>query len=148
MATESVLVERHRVQKVLRELREIGVGISIDDFGTGYSSLSYLQNFPVTAIKVDQSFVADLNSGDPGLVRSILSIADALGLTTVAEGVEDAHQLELLDELGCDLAQGFYLGRPQKPGEIDGLLEILKMARSAKRRIDQGYSTPVLLSDR
>ena len=146
--TESVVVERQNVQKVLAELRAIGVGISIDDFGTGYSSLSYLQDFPVTSIKIDQSFVANLATGDAGLVRSILSIAEALNLTTVAEGVEDADQLALLDHLGCDLAQGFYLGRPQNPGEIDSLLEILKMARSAERRVIQGFATPVLVSEK
>jgi diguanylate cyclase (GGDEF)-like protein/PAS domain S-box-containing protein len=129
--TESVLVKHHRVETILEELRTIGVGIAIDDFGTGYSSLSYLQRFPVTSIKVDKSFVAELAPGrKTGIVQSILSIGDAFGLTTVAEGVETVEQLEILANLGCDRAQGFLLGRPLRPGEIDGTLEIERMARA------------------
>jgi diguanylate cyclase (GGDEF)-like protein/PAS domain S-box-containing protein len=130
--TESVLVRQHRVETILEELRAIGVGIAIDDFGTGYSSLSYLQRFPVTCLKVDKSFVADLAPGrKAGLVQSILSIGDAFGLTTVAEGVEQPEQLDLLAQLGCHRAQGFLLGKPLWPGEIDGTLEIKRMARTA-----------------
>jgi diguanylate cyclase (GGDEF)-like protein len=140
--TESVLVKHQRVESILSELRAIGVGIAIDDFCTGYSSLSYLQHFPVTTIKVDQSFVADLTTGgEVGLVRSILSIGDSFGLTTVAEGVETAEQLELLDHLGCDRAQGFFLGRPQTSGEIDGMLEMARMARTAQWRQARKVST-------
>ena len=97
----------------------IGVGIAIDDFGTGYSSLSYLQDFPVTSVKIDQSFVAGLSAaGDSGLVGSIIALGDALGLTTVAEGVETAGQLNELVSLSCDLAQGFHLGYPQRPHQV------------------------------
>ncbi len=120
--TESVLIEHDRVFRILEELRTIGVKVAIDDFGTGYSSLSYLQKFPVTSVKVDRSFVAELTTGDPGLVRSIVSLADALGLTTIAEGVETASQLETLASLDCDLSQGFYIGYPQPPDKIDALL--------------------------
>jgi diguanylate cyclase (GGDEF)-like protein/PAS domain S-box-containing protein len=130
--TESVLVRHQRVETILDDLRAIGVGIAIDDFGTGYSSLSYLQRFPVTSLKVDRSFVADLAAGrKAGLVQSILSIGDAFGLTTVAEGVERPEQLDVLAQLGCDRAQGFLLGRPLWPGEIDGALEISRMVRTA-----------------
>jgi diguanylate cyclase (GGDEF)-like protein/PAS domain S-box-containing protein len=120
--TESVLADQDRVVLILEQLRTIGVKIAIDDFGTGYSSLSYLQKFPVTSVKVDRSFVAELTNGDSGLVRSIVSLAEALGLTTVAEGVETAGQLEALTALDCDLSQGFYIGYPQTPEEIDTLL--------------------------
>ena len=141
--TESVLVKHQRVETILDELRAIGVGIAIDDFGTGYSSLSYLQRFPVTSIKVDRSFVADLSLGRrAGIVQSILSIGDAFGLTTVAEGVEKIEQLELLAELGCNYAQGFLLGTPLRPGEIDGTLEINRMARTASKGLANG-SAPV-----
>ncbi len=139
--TESVLVKQHRVETILDELRAIGVGIAIDDFGTGYSSLSYLQRFPVTSIKVDRSFVADLSTErKAGIVQSILSIGDAFDLTTVAEGVETPEQLEVLARLGCDRAQGFLLGRPLWPGEIDGTLEIKRMtiARAASRGLVNG----------
>jgi len=132
--TESILVKNQRVEGILDELRTIGVGIAIDDFGTGYSSLSYLQDFPATSIKVDRSFVnALVDRGEVGLVRSIISIADALGLTTLAEGVETLEQLDVLRSLGCDLAQGFLLGRPQAEGEITGMLEIERMSRTVSR---------------
>jgi diguanylate cyclase (GGDEF)-like protein/PAS domain S-box-containing protein len=121
--TESILVEHTRVAQILEEIRAVGVSIAIDDFGTGYSSLSYLQKFPVTSVKVDRTFVAELAArGDSGLVRSILSLAEALGLTTVAEGVETAGQLEALNALECDLAQGFFLGYPQNSADITELL--------------------------
>ena len=143
--TESVLVKQQRVEAILAELRSVGVGIAIDDFGTGYSSLSYLQRFPVTSVKVDKSFVADLSIGrKAGIVQSILSIGEAFGLTTVAEGVEKPEQLELLAHLGCDRAQGFLLGKPVWPGEIDGTLEIKRMAvaRRGSRGLANG-SDPV-----
>jgi diguanylate cyclase (GGDEF)-like protein/PAS domain S-box-containing protein len=132
--TESVLVKHQSVESILSELRQIGVGIAIDDFGTGYSSLSYLQQFPATSIKIDRGFVAALaDRGEVGLVRSIISISEALGLATIAEGVETTEQLEVLRSLGCDLAQGFLLGRPQTAGEIDGMMEIERMARTERR---------------
>ncbi len=141
--TESVLVKQQRVETILDELRAIGVGIAIDDFGTGYSSLSYLQRFPVTSIKVDKSFIADLSEGRK-IVQSILSIGEAFGLTTVAEGIETPEQLEVLARLGCDRAQGFLLGKPLWPGEIDGTLEIKRMAiaRAASRGL-MNASDPV-----
>ncbi|HUK45326.1 MAG TPA: EAL domain-containing protein [Gaiellaceae bacterium] len=133
--TESILVQHQRVEAILLELREIGVGIAIDDFGTGYSSLSYLQQFPATSIKVDRAFVSRLDDqGESGLARSILAIGETLGLITVAEGVETSEQLEVLRELGCDRAQGFLFGRPQTAGEIDGVLETLRVAQTTARR--------------
>ena len=99
----------------------------------------------MTSIKVDRSFVADLSVGrKAGIVQSILGIGDAFGLTTVAEGVEKPEQLELLAHLGCDRAQGFLLGKPLWPGEIDGTLEIKRMAaaRNASRGLASG-SGPV-----
>jgi diguanylate cyclase (GGDEF)-like protein/PAS domain S-box-containing protein len=134
--TESVLVRHQRVEAILGGLRSLGIGIAIDDFGTGYSSLAYLQHFPVTSLKIDQTFVDDLPSRrELGLVRSIISIGEAFGLTTVAEGVETAGQLELLGELGCERAQGYLLGRPQTAGEIDGMLEVTRMARTHRWRL-------------
>ncbi|MGB7981149.1 MAG: EAL domain-containing protein [Candidatus Nanopelagicales bacterium] len=121
--TESVLIDHERIGTVLTELRELGIGIAIDDFGTGYSSLSYLHQFPITSVKIDRSFVSQLTEkADANLVRSILGIADALGLKAVAEGVENPEQLDALGTLGCQVAQGFYLGKPQTPQAIDTLL--------------------------
>ena len=98
----------------LRTLHEMGVGVAIDDFGTGYSSFSYLKRFPVTELKIDIDFVADI-ARDPRSARlsaSMVELAHALGAIAVAEGVEDAETLECLRELGCDQAQGYLLGRP------------------------------------
>ncbi|MBA2619507.1 MAG: PAS domain S-box protein [Rubrobacter sp.] len=102
----------------LEELKTLGVRLVIDDFGTGYSSLSYLQRFPVDYVKIDRSFVADLE-GDPGataLVAGMIDLAHALGIKVIAEGVEGAGQLERLEAMECDLAQGYYFS-DVLPGE-------------------------------
>ncbi len=117
--TESVAMrDPSRVLEVLNALTALGVKLAIDDFGTGYSSLSYLQRFPLDALKIDKSFVDGLALGGAagaqaaGLVRAVVQMAAALGLQTVAEGVETAAQHEALRALGCDLAQGYLFGRP------------------------------------
>ena len=88
--------------------------ISIDDFGTGYSSLSYLHKFSVDKLKVDKSFVRDLenNRENAEIIKAIVSLGHALGLDVIAEGCENEEQLEMLKSLGCDLVQGFYIARP------------------------------------
>ena len=113
--TESaVMVEVHRSEMILGRLKALGVHLAVDDFGTGFSSLAYLKRFPVDALKIDQTFVRDLghDASDVAFVRSIVSLADALGLDVVAEGVETAVHAAILLELGCHRAQGFHLGRP------------------------------------
>ena len=113
--TESLLIEDdERIRATLGGLRELGVGLAVDDFGTGFSSLSYLRRFPVTELKIDRSFVRDMDTdaGDARIVESVIAMARALDLTTVAEGVENQRQRELLARLGCALAQGYHLGRP------------------------------------
>ncbi|MEM8571849.1 MAG: EAL domain-containing protein [Pseudomonadota bacterium] len=113
--TETALVgDSKGVREVLTALRALGVRIAMDDFGTGYSSLSHLRDFAVDRIKIDQSFInrpAD-DFGAACVVRAVTNIARDLNVTTVAEGVETAEQLERLTELGCDSVQGFLLGRP------------------------------------
>jgi diguanylate cyclase (GGDEF)-like protein len=98
----------------LYRLKNLGVSISMDDFGTGYSSLSYLRSFPFDKIKIDRAFVSDLGEGSENgvIVQAVIIIARALGMNTIAEGVETAAQQRLLSALGCDEAQGFHLGRP------------------------------------
>jgi diguanylate cyclase (GGDEF)-like protein/PAS domain S-box-containing protein len=105
---------------VLGELQRMGIRLSIDDFGTGYSSLAYLQRLPVDDIKVDRSFVLNMlkNSSDEAIVRSTIALAHNLGLRAIAEGVEDAATLDRLRALGCDRAQGFYMGRPMALVEL------------------------------
>jgi len=108
----------------LRELKAIGVQLAIDDFGTGYSSLRYLQRFPVDILKIDKSFVdrIDHDDHDVALVRTIVTLSDMLGLTTVAEGIERAEQLDRIQRLGCALGQGHYFARPLDPDSVTRLL--------------------------
>ena len=108
--TESAFVHGDEVLNNLSELRNAGVQVYLDDFGTGYSSISQLRRFPVDGVKIDQSFIRP--SPDVELVSLIVGIAKALGLRTVAEGVETTKQLEVVTSLGIDYAQGFLLGRP------------------------------------
>jgi diguanylate cyclase (GGDEF)-like protein len=108
----------------LRKVKALGVSLAIDDFGTGYSSVSYVRNFALDALKIDQSFVRALSScvEDAAIVKAVVHMAHALGLDTVAEGVETPDQLAQLRDLGCDLAQGYLFSRPQRAEVIEGLL--------------------------
>jgi diguanylate cyclase (GGDEF)-like protein len=113
------------VVQALRDLRSMGVRIAIDDFGTGFSSLSRLDRLPVDVLKIDRSFVAAIQDqfGDAPLVAAVVALGHALGLTLVAEGIEDVHQRERLAELGCDEGQGYLFGRPMPP-ELVGRLKL------------------------
>jgi diguanylate cyclase (GGDEF)-like protein/PAS domain S-box-containing protein len=110
--------------EVLRQLRGLGVRIVIDDFGTGYSSLAYLRRLPVNGVKIDRSFVSGLGTSreDDAIVGAVVGMASALGLTTVAEGVETQDQLNELVRLGCEMAQGYYFARPAPDRSLDALL--------------------------
>jgi EAL domain-containing protein (putative c-di-GMP-specific phosphodiesterase class I) len=116
--TESVAMrDPARVLESLTELAAMGVCAALDDFGTGYSSLAYLHRYPLTVLKIDKSFVDGLGADpeDPhaaALVRTVVQLARALGLQTVAEGVERPEQRDALRALGCDLGQGYLFGRP------------------------------------
>lgn len=123
--TESLLVdETCEPTEIINELRELGIRFSIDDFGTGYSSLSYLRRFDVNTLKIDRSFIAGVsdNEKDASLARTIIDMAKNFGLEIIAEGVEDQTQLDFLMRHDCDIAQGYYLGRPMP---YDDLLEVL-----------------------
>jgi diguanylate cyclase (GGDEF)-like protein/PAS domain S-box-containing protein len=120
--TESALIESD-APRLLARVHDMGIGLSIDDFGTGYSSLSYLQRLPVDEIKIDKSFVTSLASrgeddDDAVIVRSTIELAHNLGLTVVAEGVEDGVALDMLGKYRCDRAQGYFLGRPCPAEEL------------------------------
>lgn len=119
--TESILMaDPSRAMDILTRLNALGVRLSIDDFGIGYSSLGYLKKLPVNTIKVDKSFVIDMAVSDDSaaIVRSTIDLAHNLGLTVVAEGVENQHALEQLVALGCDAAQGYYLNRPVAAADL------------------------------
>ena len=113
---------------MLRELKALGVSISLDDFGTGYSSLSYLQKFPFDKIKIDQGFVRELPNKDESLaiVRAIIRLADSLGMTTLAEGVETTKQFAILRHEGCVEAQGYLFSRPVSGDQVVQLHESVK----------------------
>lgn len=126
--TESILInESITIPRVLDQIRESGVSLSIDDFGTGYSSLAYVQRFPFQTVKIDRSFVTPLDKadGENQLVGAIVAMAQALGLSTVAEGVETLEQQRRLVELGCHNAQGFLFSRPVPADQIPATLRRL-----------------------
>ena len=123
--TETQLVEdRAGAISVLDDLRDLGCAVAIDDFGTGYSSLSYLEQLPIDTLKIDRSFVQRLSTSDEArvLVQSIVSMARGLGMSLIAEGVEEASQAAELTRLGCMVGQGFLWARPLPPGEVEAML--------------------------
>ena len=121
-----------RALPVLRGLHGLGVRIAVDDFGTGYSSLSYLRRLPVDEVKIDKSFVLGLASdlGDLAVVRAIVDLGHSLGLTVVAEGVEEDATRDQLVEMGCDIAQGYLISRPLGAERFDSWLQ----ARTVRAR--------------
>jgi diguanylate cyclase (GGDEF)-like protein len=109
----AVLDDPTRAQAVLEALSVLGVRLSVDDFGTGYASIAYLTGLPITTLKIDQSFILDLATpGNLAVTRYSIELARTLGLTTIAEGVEDEGNLHILEDLGCDEAQGYFFARP------------------------------------
>ena len=115
--TESALLaDAEAALEVVNEIKSFGVRIAIDDFGTGYSSMVYLKRFPVDILKIDRSFVLGLvlERDDRAIVRSIIELAHAFGITTVAEGVESHEQLRILQDMGCTFGQG-WLWSPAVP---------------------------------
>jgi len=118
--------------RILSDLKKLGVNIAMDDFGTGYSSLSYLQSFSFDKIKIDRSFVADLecNEQNAGIVRAVMSMGKSLHMRVVAEGVESGAQAGILRGLQCDELQGFYFAKPM-PGDA---VAAFIAERSATRR--------------
>jgi diguanylate cyclase len=124
--TESVLMtDPTRAASTLLSLASLGVGVSLDDFGTGYSSLVHLKRLPVSEVKIDRSFVLrmDVNDDDAAIVHSIIDLAGALGLRTVAEGVETRDAWDRLAVYGCDAAQGWYLSKAMPADVATGWLE-------------------------
>ena len=124
--TEGTLMDDAKATlATLEQLRGIGVYLSIDDFGTGYSSMNYLKRFDVRTLKIDRSFISGLpqDSENSAITRAIIAMAHGLKMMVVAEGVETGEQLMLLQEFGCDLVQGFYLGRPAPAEAVTAMLQ-------------------------
>ena len=144
--TEGTLMDDARATMVtLEQLRGIGVYLSIDDFGTGYSSMNYLKRFDVRALKIDKSFIAGLpqDTENAAITRAIIAMAHGLKMVVVAEGVETDEQLVMLEEYGCDMAQGYFLGHPSPHDTITAMLarqagQLASLEARALRR--QGFA--------
>jgi diguanylate cyclase (GGDEF)-like protein len=124
--TEGVLVQDSgRTDGVLRGLKQLGVKLALDDFGTGYASLNYLKRLPIDIVKIDRSFIADLDQdrASHAIVVAVVELAHLLGMSVVAEGVETAAQHEALRAIGCDHSQGFYFAWPMAAAEAEAVLE-------------------------
>ena len=123
--TESVMMEgRDYTMRVLERLSEAGIELSLDDFGTGYSSLSYIHRFPVSTLKIDQSFIKRIGGDQNGeIVRAVVTLARNLGMEVVAEGIETELQLDQLRALNCEQGQGFYFSIPVDVESATALIE-------------------------
>jgi diguanylate cyclase (GGDEF)-like protein/PAS domain S-box-containing protein len=120
--TENIVLEDDQAAlEIFRRIRELGVHIAFDDFGTGYASLSYLKKFPLDRLKIDKSFVSDIrqDSGDAAIVSTIIGLSRSLGMSVIAEGIEDSDTAELLRRMGCQEAQGYHFGQPMPAAEFE-----------------------------
>jgi len=133
--TESLFIDASpKALRNLESLRQMGIRVALDDFGTGYSSLAYLRQFPFDTLKIDRAFVRELVTQHDAraIVRSIVELAAALGMSTVAEGVEEPAQYELLRRAGCAGVQGFLIARPMLIDQVVEMLESWAMQRAPK----------------
>jgi diguanylate cyclase (GGDEF)-like protein len=143
LTERSVMLDPARSLETMNELSEMGVRFSIDDYGTGYSSLAYLQKLPVTALKVDKSFVLNMSTSESNsmIVQSTIELGRNLGLQIVAEGVEDDGVWQELDRMDCDFAQGYLLSRPVQAEVLTDMLHERRTPRS-KQRSPDGIARP------
>lgn len=124
--TESVMMQSPTLSiAAIKKLKNLGVRIACDDFGTGYSSLNYLKHFPIDTIKIDKSFIDDIthNSVDAAIIEAIISMAQKLNIDVIAEGIENAEQINILRNMGCHIIQGFYFSMPMQASEATALLQ-------------------------
>jgi EAL domain-containing protein (putative c-di-GMP-specific phosphodiesterase class I) len=145
--TEGLIMnERSVAVETMNALRKLGVGLSLDDFGTGYSSLSRLAHLPIRELKIDRSFMQDVESDATAraIVTTVVRVGQSLQLTVVAEGVETDGQLNLLTELGCDVVQGFLYARALSPAAFGRWLLDHSAARASAmlRRVGQSLAQP------
>ena len=142
--TEGVLLrETAEIAARLRQLKELGIRLAIDDFGTGYSSLGYLQTLPLDVLKIDKRFVDNVATGsdNAALASAIIAIGQALGMTTVAEGIEREDQANVLRRLECQYGQGYMFARPLTPAGIETLLGLAVMTKSKPPKAKATTST-------
>lgn len=140
--TESLLAQdMEYTLAALSSLKQHGISISVDDFGTGYSSLSYLKRFPIDRLKIDQSFVRDIerDADDRAIASAVITMGHSLGMQVIAEGVETQQQLAILREMNCDEIQGYLLGKPMEAGEMTTLI---------KKKMNEGVITSVLFEQK
>jgi diguanylate cyclase (GGDEF)-like protein/PAS domain S-box-containing protein len=145
--TESVVMENiEMATQMLQQLRDLGVQLSIDDFGTGYSSLSYLHRFPIDTLKVDKSFVMEMvdNNENIEIVRTIIMLAQNLGMDVIAEGIETKEQLALLRKLKCEKGQGYYFSKPLETADAENLLSDICTEGNPFKRAKESKSTPIM----
>jgi EAL domain-containing protein (putative c-di-GMP-specific phosphodiesterase class I) len=138
--TESDLMQESEAAiNALHRLKQLGVRLAVDDFGTGYSSLAYLARFPLDILKIDRTFVSSRAHGQDGhIARAIIDLARSLGLQVIAEGIEREEDRELMNTLGAQLGQGFYLARPTTS---DGALAVLRGLSTSRRRSTRRVAT-------
>lgn len=125
--TETTIMKNYNESlQMLFHLRNMGIKISLDDFGTGYSSLAQMRNLPINCIKIDRSFICDLekNRNNAFILELIISLSRKIGITTVAEGIENENQFNFLKEAGCDIAQGYYISKPLPLDELKKFLTL------------------------
>ncbi|MGX2962017.1 EAL domain-containing protein (plasmid) [Peribacillus sp. JNUCC 23] len=120
--TESLMQDPTFTIPILKELKSLGVRLSIDDFGTGYSSLAYLRHFPIDSLKIDRSFINDIQTDNGVMVKAIIDMASHLSVSVIAEGIENQEQLYFLSKLNCSEGQGYYFSRPLPSSEINKIL--------------------------
>lgn len=123
--TESSFADRLEMSAALRQLRDLGFVVSIDDFGTGFSSFSYIKEFPAETVKIDRSFVRDIETSENSraIIQAIVTMADTAGMKVIAEGIETAEQADIVKQLGCKEGQGYYYSRPVPSSEVPKLIE-------------------------
>ncbi len=145
--TEGVIMnERSVAIETMNAIRKLGVGLSLDDFGTGYSSLSRLAHLPIRELKIDRSFMRDVESDASAraIVTAVVRVGQSLKMTVVAEGVETQGQRDLLKELGCDVFQGFLFARAMPPEAFERWLlnHTVEQASAMLRRLGRSLSQP------
>jgi EAL domain-containing protein (putative c-di-GMP-specific phosphodiesterase class I) len=138
----AVMQDAEQSALILQQLSELGVRLSLDDFGTGYSSLSHLQRFPLNKLKIDRSFVREIDRSESNaeIVRAIVSLAHSLRLSVIAEGVETIEQLDFLEKIGCDQYQGYYRSSAVPAEALEAMVRS-ELSASAGRRVDWSLAT-------